>query len=87
MIDEQPPDVFEVLGKVSGLGRSEAQRIFAEVKANSAKLNACPRHDFHPMSNSPPHRRRFQCTHCQGELTGEHVRWYALGLAHGAAPA
>lgn len=80
-------DGLEVMGEVTGLGREEMVKIHEEVKANHAKLNACPGpHDFQPESDPPTRRvNRFRCTKCGGTVSLSDYKWYQDGLKHGRA--
>jgi hypothetical protein len=65
------------------LTREGAKQIFEQVKANTARLDACDTpHDFIDMRvhNVPGHRHR--CRKCDGEVSGHCVRWYLLGMKH-----
>lgn len=58
-----------------------AMDLLREVRANTAKLDACPRHLLRPV---PPHsshgRLELLCDHCGGRLrsmeAGQYVRGY-----------
>lgn len=65
---------LDTLGELSGLSKPVMNEILAEVKANHAKLNACPRHDFEPVLPTVALRTRFRCTNCGGEV--DHHAWY-----------
>lgn len=55
--------------------------IAAEVKANHARLAACPRHDF---GAPQAFQKRITCKNCGGWADSLAVVWYQRGLAHGA---
>lgn len=63
--------------------RDEARAIFADVKANSKRLDECPRpHEFEPME---PRKGRvllpdYWCKVCGGTVDATRRRWYELGL-------
>lgn len=59
--------------------RSEA--LLAEVRANSAKLAACKRHEFQPITPGL-FGTRYVCPHCTGTADGVSVLWYNRGLEH-----
>lgn len=67
------------------ISREEMDQIIANVRANHAKLQACPRHYFVDTG-----RRRigplYECRNCGGEVNSEKVHWYELGLKHGQEP-
>lgn len=46
MTKNPPANIVGVLAQVSGISKPEIMDIWAEVKANSAKREACPRHVF-----------------------------------------
>ncbi|KKN18695.1 hypothetical protein LCGC14_0953110 [marine sediment metagenome] len=81
---EKRYNAAEVLGKVSGLGSGEVDRIFEEVKANHAKLDACDGHDFEPCERIGELVRSYKCMRCFGVLDAVNRRWYECGRVHGA---
>ena len=61
--------------------------LLAEVRANQAKLDACPRHYFDP--GDPPYKfgSKFTCTKCGGIMDAVHAFRYVQGYkAAGANP-
>ncbi len=78
------PDVLETLGKAAGIDRQATLKLWEEVKANHAKLDGCPKHDF-KLINKQPLSARHRCTACGGEIDGTAYHWYSLGLKHGAS--
>lgn len=68
------------LGELSGLGRPAMVEIWEQVKANHAKLNACPWHEFEavPMSEAGL-KRRYRCIHCGGEIDQHAHHWHEQG--------
>lgn len=61
-----------------------AKGILDEVKANLAKLEACPGpHDFIAMEPEKVLTGRHRCSICGGEISLQARNWYARGLAHG----
>lgn len=70
-------------------------QIIAEIKANSAKLDACILHDFSicldrvtkkPIDNPEPKQMfgaKWRCKNCGGDVDAMAKRWYNLGLQHG----
>lgn len=77
-------DVIETLEKVSGIKRPEMDKIFQEVKANSAALNSCSGHNFevHTKYDSG-FVRKYKCSNCGGTADAIAVSWYRKGLEHG----
>jgi hypothetical protein len=62
----------------------DSQRIWDEVKANYAKLQACVGpHGFEDIDPGKTFGKRYRCRLCGGELDGAKVSWYQLGLEHG----
>jgi hypothetical protein len=73
------------LDRALGLPRAELMAIWEKVKANQARLNACPGpHDFRSI---PGNERRQRCATCGGELDLCNVLYYQEGLKHGRAAA
>lgn len=71
-----------VLGELSGLGRSTMVGLWEQVKANQAKLDACPGHEFVPTPRLETQRQRYRCKHCGGEVDATSRHWYELGRSH-----
>jgi len=71
------------LGEFVGLKPGEGNAILAEVRENHAKLAACTRHEFFRPSDGVHLNKRFKCLHCDGEVRGEQIHWYAEGVKHG----
>lgn len=77
--------ILDTLCKVSRTSRPELDKIWQEVKANQAKLDAClGPHDFsieyRKIGNFV---RDYQCTKCSGHIQSGDKRWYERGLKHG----
>ena len=82
------------LGEKLGMKREVTNQILADIKANSAKLDACPRHDFsiciprhtkQPVASPTPLQMfgaKWRCKHCGGDVDSQSKRWYELGLKH-----
>lgn len=67
-----------VMSDLSGMPRSEVLAIWGQVKANQAKLNACPYHEFDPilpLATKP----RYRCNHCGGEVDASAYHWHEQG--------
>lgn len=79
-------DSLDSISSATGIDREVMLALWAEVKANHAKLEACPRHDFIAMEPDP--RRlsgKWRCASCGGEVEASAARWYRLGLEHAGA--
>jgi len=76
-------DGVDVLSKVSGLPRTEILGLLEHVKANSARLASCSRHNFEPAVVGS---RKRKCLACGGEAGALEANWYERGLRHGAVP-
>lgn len=82
----------EKLPEITGVKPKEIDSILVAVKANSALLEKCARHDFsvvldrrtkQPLENATPAQRfgaKFKCTHCGGTVDGLAKIWYDRGL-------
>lgn len=71
-------DGAAALGELSGLGRPAMVEIWEQVKANQAKLVACPWHEFEPvlpLATKP----RYRCLHCGGEVDAIRYHWHEQG--------
>lgn len=53
--------------------------LLEEIKANRAKMMACPQHRFDV--GPPPYAfgARFRCLNCGGIIDGVHLQWYCEG--------
>lgn len=71
-------DGAAVLSRVSGLSRDDVLQIWEEVKANKARLDACPRHRF--PGGSVKIGQKVICQACGGGMSltdaGSYVRGY-----------
>jgi len=65
-----------VLSDLSGIPQDGVRQIFEQVKANHAKLNACPFHDFAPLGGP---RKRYRCQNCGGEVDFHAYHWHEQG--------
>lgn len=77
-------DGVDKISEMSGLPRDALLALWESVKANQAKLDACPGHDFGEVI---PVRMGayYRCRHCDGKVDGHAVHWFNLGVAHGRA--
>jgi len=65
--------------------KEESAKLWAEVRANGLKLDACTLHAFGLIGflDQPPLGRRYRCSRCGGEVDSQARNWYDLGLKHG----
>ena len=66
---------------LTAIPTNDLHGIWAEVKANQAKLEHCPRHEFHAVDPGKL-GTRYECKCCGGRTDVSSVRWYQKGLAH-----
>lgn len=66
------------LGELTGLGRETMVSLWEEVKANHAKLNACPWHEFEPIMQLAT-KPRYRCLNCGGEVDASAYHWHKQG--------
>lgn len=75
-------DSVDTLSTATGLSRATMLEIWAGVKANSAKLDACQRHEF--VCEAPGKLgAKWRCSACGGTVSGTDAHWYNLGRSHG----
>lgn len=74
-------DGLDRLAGFSGQSREALLGIWESVKANQARLDACPLHDFGELQNKLG--ARYTCRNCGGHTDASAVSWYQAGLAHG----
>ena len=71
-------DGATVLSQVSGVPRDDIMSIWEQVKANSTKLRACPRHRF--LGGEIRLGQKVVCLFCGGEMglvsVGDYIRGY-----------
>ncbi len=72
-------DGLGVMSEVTGLPRDEILSIWEEVKANQAKLDSCPWHEFERLITAPPGKEAYGCRHCRGKVDASAYRWHQLG--------
>lgn len=77
------PKIAQVLVAMSGLPTKEVDKVWEEVKANHAKLDGCPIHEFELLLPTQPLRHRYRCKRCGGEIKGDAHHWYERGVADG----
>lgn len=71
----------EIIEQLTGIKLAETDSILAEVKANSAKLNACAYHVFSEKSGQEGKvfGKRYVCTACGGEVDHHARYWHEKG--------
>lgn len=82
-------DGVGVMAEVTGLPRDEIRAIAEQVKANGAKLRACPWHDFEVIEQTGIVARlsdRYRCRHCQGDVDSSAYHWHEQGRRAKPAP-
>lgn len=75
-------DSLDQLATATGLSRGAMLELAAEVKANVARLNACPWHDFEPVPGARVvfgQPSRYRCRHCDGEIDRHAFHWHEQG--------
>jgi len=55
----------------------DTAQLLADIKANSATLDSCPRHLFKP--DDYEFGRKMECSHCHGRMQATDVMWYIKG--------
>ena len=72
-------DGVSALANVSGLSRESVLSIWEQVKANAARLDACPRHRFEPVGGVKL-GEKLTCTTCGGTMglvdIGNYIKGY-----------
>ena len=78
-------NALERLENVTGIKRPEMDKIFQEVKANSAALNACSGHNFEVHTKyESGFVKKYKCSVCGCTADAIAVSWYRKGLEHGS---
>jgi hypothetical protein len=72
-----------VMSEVTGLGRGAVVEIWEQVKANNAKLEDCPYHEFEQSPQTAVLRslthQKYVCKHCGGEVNYQQYSWHEKG--------
>lgn len=69
-----------VLSELTGMDRYDVMAAWEAVKANQAKLNTCPYHEFEPSVISATERnRKYRCKHCGGQVDATAFHWHEQG--------
>ena len=63
--------------------KEDCNKIWNEVKENSAKLKACPLHKFIRIEGRHRLDLKFRCEHCGGVIDGIAHFWYTRGVEDG----
>ena len=75
-------DSLDKLSQATGLKRGTMLEVWAEVKANGAKLEACQWHDFEPVPDARQvfgQPDRYRCKRCGGEVDRHAFYWHEQG--------
>jgi hypothetical protein len=66
-------------------GPTDFNAIWAEAKANTARLNSCPGpHEFTPVEGAVKMMGgKWACAHCHGIVDQIAHQWYQIGRQHG----
>ena len=75
-------DSLDTLSAATGLSRQTMLELAAQAKANVARLNACPWHDFEPVPGAKVvfgQPDRFRCQRCGGEIDRHAFYWHEQG--------
>lgn len=84
-MSEKRYDALKVLGSMSGLGRSEAKKIWDQVRENQARLDSCPKHSF--SGEVAAFGKKLLCASCGGMLGIVEIGMYIKGyVAAGGDP-
>lgn len=80
------PDLFKTLGDATGLGRSDLQQIWDDVKVNNARLRACAKHRFEG-GEIKKLGDKYTCQNCGGTMDISRIGSYVEGyVAAGCDP-
>jgi len=74
-------DSVDTLSNLTGIKRADMLSIFAEVKANQAKLNACRSHEFSAVEPGKVNTK-YLCANCGGTVDSHAYHWYRDGREH-----
>ena len=83
-MDQKTRTANDLIIEIAG-GKSQAERIMAEVRENIRKLDSCKLLDF--SIDLMPDRpiamgMKWQCSKCGGKVDHDRKQWYELGLTH-----
>lgn len=72
-------DGVGVMADLTGLTRKTMTKIAEEVRANHARLEACPYHEFAPILPLVRMGQRYLCIECGGEVDALAYHWHQQG--------
>jgi len=74
-------DSEKVISEFTGISRPELRAIAEQVKANHARLDECPWHEFivKPGEEGKVMGKRYVCTVCGGEVDSHAYYWHQDG--------
>jgi hypothetical protein len=76
-------DSLDTLSKAVGIRKTDLHKIWADVKANHARLDSCPRHSWEQVDGeTKTYAQKYVCTACGGTIDSHAKHWYELGLKH-----
>lgn len=77
-------DSVDTISGLTGLPRKDLLDIWEQVKANTARLDACARHEFEAITPARPLKQRYRCIRCQGEVDAHAHHWHEIGRRQAA---
>ena len=81
-MDQKTRAANDLIIQIAG-GKTQAERIMAEVRENIRKLDSCILHDFSiDLTPGRPWGKKWQCSKCGGEVDCTKKQWYELGIKH-----
>lgn len=78
-------DSVDTIAAGTGLPRGALLGVWAHVKENQRKLDACSAHVFN--ADGEGLFKKYTCANCGGTADGHAVHWYKVGIAHERARA
>lgn len=72
-------DFLGAMASMTGLSRDDMRQIWDDVKANQYRLRGCDWHDFEPLSDDDPLRRKYRCRRCGGVVDHHAYYWHEQG--------
>jgi hypothetical protein len=74
-------DSVDTLSSLTGIKRADMLSLWAEVKANQAKLTACRSHAFSAVEPGKVNTK-YLCANCGGNVDSHAYHWYRDGREH-----